>query len=118
MSTSTRKHHYIPIVGMFRTYQRRYLRYDLIAGLVLASMLVPQGMAYAELTGLPAVTGIYTTIAALIAYAVFGPNRQLVLGPDSSLAPVIAVVILPLAAGDMVMAVALASALSIIAGLI
>lgn len=118
MSTPVRKHHYIPIVGMFRTYQRRYFRYDLIAGLVLASMLVPQGMAYAELTGLPAVTGIYTTIAALIAYSVFGPNRQLVLGPDSSLAPVIAVVILPLAAGDPATAVALASALSIIAGLI
>jgi len=103
---------------MFRTYQRRYLRFDLVAGLVLASMLVPQGMAYAELTGLPAVTGIYTTIAALIAYSVFGPNRQLVLGPDSSLAPVIAVVILPLAAGDPATAVVLASALSIIAGLV
>lgn len=80
-------------------------------------MLVPQGMAYAELTGLPAVTGIYTTIAALVAYAAFGPNRRLVLGPDSSLAPVIAAVIIPLAAapGE---AVALASAMSIIAGLV
>lgn len=80
-------------------------------------MLVPQGMAYAELTGLPAVTGIYTTIAALIAYAVFGPNRRLVLGPDSSLAPVIAAVIIPLAAGPDE-AVALASAMGIIAGVV
>jgi len=108
----------IPVVRTIRDYQRSFLRFDLTAGLVLAAMLIPQGMAYAELTGLPAVTGIYTTIAALIAYAVFGPNRQLVLGPDSSLAPVIAAVILPLAAGDVVLAVALASALSLLAGVI
>jgi high affinity sulfate transporter 1 len=103
---------------MVRTYRRGYLRYDVVAGLVLATMLIPQGMAYAELTGLPAVTGIYTTIAALLAYSVFGPNRQLVLGPDSSLAPVIAAVILPLAAGDTALAIALASALSLLAGLV
>lgn len=103
---------------MIRTYKRGYLRFDLVAGLVLATMLIPQGMAYAELTGLPAVTGIYTTIAALVAYSLFGPNRQLVLGPDSSLAPVIAAVILPLAAGDFTTAVALASALSIVAGVV
>lgn len=100
-----------------RDYNRSTLRYDLIAGLVLATMLIPQGMAYAELTGLPAITGIYTTIAALLAYSVFGPNRQLVLGPDSSLAPIIAAVILPLAAGDEAAAVALASTLSLFAGL-
>jgi high affinity sulfate transporter 1 len=86
-------------------------------GLVLATMLVPQGMAYAELTGLPAATGIYTTIAALFAYSVFGPNRSLILGPDSSLAPVIAAVVLPLAAGDRESAVLLASAMSVLAGL-
>lgn len=108
----------IPLVGTLRSYKRAYLRFDVVAGVVLATMLIPQGMAYAELTGLPAITGIYTTIAALVAYSLFGPNRQLVLGPDSSLAPVIAVVVLPLAAGDAASAVALASALSIIAGLV
>lgn len=108
----------MPVVRMFRTYKRAYLRFDVVAGLVLATMLIPQGMAYAELTGLPAVTGIYTTIAALVAYSFFGPNRQLVLGPDSSLAPVIAAVILPLASGDVALAVALASALSIVSGLV
>lgn len=106
-----------PIVGTLRNYRRDLLRPDLIAGVVLATMLVPQGMAYAELTGLPAVTGIYTTIAALVAYAVLGPNRHLVLGPDSSLAPVIAAVVIPLAAGPDD-AVALASAMSLIAGLV
>lgn len=107
----------IPIAATLRGYERAWLRPDVVTGLVLATMLVPQGMAYAELTGLPAATGIYTTVAALFAYSIFGPNRSLVLGPDSSLAPVIAAVILPLAAGDRATAVVLASAMSILAGL-
>ncbi len=108
----------VPIVATLRGYRAPHLRPDLVAGLVLATMLLPQGMAYAELTGLPAVTGIYTTIAALIGYSLFGPNRQLVLGPDSSLAPVIAAVVLPLAVGDSDSAVVLASMLSVLAGLV
>lgn len=103
---------------MITGYRRDYLRYDVVAGLVLATMLIPQGMAYAELTGLPTITGIYTTIAALVGYSVFGPNRRLILGPDSSLAPVIAAVILPLAAGDAGTAVVLASTMSLLAGLV
>lgn len=118
MSVEAPKTQWVPIVETVRGYQRGFIRYDLVAGLVLATMLIPQGMAYAELTGLPAITGIYTTIAALVAYSLFGPNRQLVLGPDSSLAPVIAAVILPLAAGDTATAIALASALSLLAGLV
>lgn len=108
----------VPIAETLREYDRHSIRPDLFAGLVLATMLVPQGMAYAELTGLPAVTGIYTTIAALVAYSIFGPNRHLILGPDSSLAPVIAAVVLPLAAGDPSTAVVLASAMSILAALV
>jgi high affinity sulfate transporter 1 len=107
----------LPLVATLRGYRREWARPDIATGLVLATMLVPQGMAYAELTGLPAATGIYTTVAALFAYSVFGPNRSLVLGPDSSLAPVIAAVVLPLAAGDRESAVLLASAMSVLAGL-
>jgi high affinity sulfate transporter 1 len=107
----------IPLVSTLRGYERAWVRPDVVAGVVLATMLLPQGMAYAELTGLPAQTGIYTTMAALIAYAIFGSNQRLVVGPDSSLAPVIAAVILPLAA-DHEDAVALASAMSLLAGLI
>ena len=118
MSQDIRRRDLVPVVRLIRDYRRSHLRYDVVAGLVLATMLIPQGMAYAELTGLPAVTGIYTTIAALVAYSIFGPNRHLVLGPTTSLAPVIAVVILPLAAGDIATAVALASALSIVSGLL
>jgi MFS superfamily sulfate permease-like transporter len=76
------------------------LRSDLVAGVVLAAILVPQGMAYAELAGLPAVNGLYTTVACLVGYAIFGPSRVLVLGPDSSLGPLIFAAILPLAITD------------------
>ena len=92
--------------------------HDVVAGLVLTALLVPQGMAYAELAGLPAITGLYTSILCLVGYAVFGPSRILVLGPDSSLGPMIAATILPLvgADGDPARAVALASMLALLVG--
>ena len=91
----------MPGVHAARTYQTKWLPRDLIAGVVLVTLLVPQGMAYAELAGLPAITGLYTTVVCLVAYALVGPSPILVLGPDSSLGPMIAAVVLPLAAeGD------------------
>jgi high affinity sulfate transporter 1 len=102
-----------------RSYERGWLRSDLVAGVVLAAILVPQGMAYAELAGLPAVTGLYTTIACLVAYAVFGPSRVLVLGPDSSVSPLILATITPLiVTGDPGSAIALAGLLAVLVGLI
>jgi high affinity sulfate transporter 1 len=100
------------------SYRASWLRKDLVAGLVLVTLLVPQGMAYAELAGLPPITGLYTSILCLTGYAVFGPSRILVLGPDSSLGPMIAATILPLvgANGDPARAVALASMLALIVG--
>jgi high affinity sulfate transporter 1 len=100
-------------------YQRRWVSRDVVAGLVLSALLVPQGMAYAELAGLPAVTGLYTSILCLIGYALVGPSRILVLGPDSSLGPMIAATILPLvgADGDPARAIVLASGLAILTGL-
>ena len=111
---------FVPGVDSVRGYHREWLSHDLIAGLVLSSLLVPQGMAYAELAGLPAITGLYTSILCLLAYATFGPSRVLVLGPDSSLGPMIAATILPLigAKGDPARAVALASMLALIVGAI
>jgi high affinity sulfate transporter 1 len=102
------------------SYNPRWLPKDLVAGLVLTALLVPQGMAYAELAGLPAITGLYTSILCLVGYALFGPSRILVLGPDSSLGPMIAATILPLVAagGDPQRAVALASALALMTGAI
>src|SRR5918911_2760023 len=99
-----------------RGYRRPWLVKDLVAGVVLTALLVPQGMAYAQLAGLPSITGLYTTITCLLAYAVFGPSRILVLGPDSSLGPMIAATVLPLVAadGDPARAVALASVLALL----
>src|SRR6201989_103378 len=109
---------FVPGLRAVATYDRTWLPHDLVAGVVLATLLVPQGMAYAELAGLPAINGLYTSILCLVGYAVFGPSRILVLGPDSSLGPMIAATILPLigANGDPGRAVALASALALLVG--
>jgi high affinity sulfate transporter 1 len=106
---------WVPGLQVISSYRRQWLLKDVIAGVVLTTLLVPQGMAYAELAGLPPITGLYTSILCLLGYAVFGPSRILVLGPDSSLGPMIAATILPLVAanGDAKRAVALASILAI-----
>src|SRR3954466_11232776 len=111
---------FIPGIDTFKSYRMAWLRSDLIAGLVLATLLVPQGMAYAELAGLPAITGLYTSMLCLVSYAIFGPSRILVLGPDSSLGPMIAATILPLVAsgGDPERAVELAGMLALLVGVI
>jgi high affinity sulfate transporter 1 len=107
-----------PGLGLLSSYRRSWLSKDLVAGLVLTALLVPQGMAYAELAGLPPITGLYTSILCLVGYAVFGPSRVLVLGPDSSLGPMIAATIIPIvgANGDPQRAVALASMLALLVG--
>ena len=111
---------HVPGLVTVRTYQAGWLRSDLVAGVVLAAILVPQGMAYAELAGLPAVNGLYTTIACLVGYALMGPSKILVLGPDSSLGPLIFAAITPLvvAGDDPATAIALAGMLAILVGLI
>ncbi len=110
---------WVPGIAAARSYRRSWLRSDVVAGLVLAAILVPQGMAYAELAGLPAVTGLYTTIACLVGYAIFGPSRVLVLGPDSSVSPLIFAAIAPLlVAKDPGSAIALAGMLALLVGLI
>jgi high affinity sulfate transporter 1 len=110
----------VPGLRLLTSYQRQWLLKDIVAGVVLTTLLVPQGMAYAELAGLPPITGLYTSILCLLGYAVFGPSRILVLGPDSSLGPMIAATILPLIAanGDTKRAIALASMLAIMVAVI
>src|SRR6476469_8251355 len=107
---------WLPGVRTAMEYRRAWLWPDIRAGLVVTALLIPAGMGYAEVAGLPPETGLYATIVPLFAYAVFGPSRILVLGPDSSLAPIIAASILPLAIGDPDRAVALAGLLAIMVG--
>ena len=107
---------WVPGVGIARHYKRSWLWPDVRAGMVVTALLIPAGMGYAEVAGLPPETGLYATIVPLVAYAIFGPSRILVLGPDSSLAPIIAASILPLALGNGERAVALAGLLAIMVG--
>jgi high affinity sulfate transporter 1 len=107
---------WLPGLHVLLHYQRGWLPKDLVAGLVLSAMLVPVGMGYAEAAGVPAIHGLYATIIPLLVYALLGPSRVMVLGPDSTLAAVIASLILPLAGGSVERAVALAAVLALLSG--
>src|SRR6187431_3290623 len=98
---------WLPGLKTLQQYEASWLPHDIVAGLVLTTMLVPVGIAYAVASGVPGIYGLYATIIPLLAYAVFGPSRILVLGPDSSLAAVILAVVLPRSGGDPQGAVAL-----------
>ena len=118
MTTGTGLLRWLPGLQTLRGYQPAWLPSDVLAGLVLTTMLVPVGIAYAEASGVPGIYGLYATIVPLLAYALFGPSRILVLGPDSSLAAVIASVVVPLSLGDPQRAVALAGMMAIVSGLV
>jgi high affinity sulfate transporter 1 len=116
MEASREAGRWLPGLQTLRTYHRSWLPRDVVAGIVLTALLVPAGMGYAEASGLPAIYGLYATMVPLVIYALVGPSRILVLGPDSSLAPLIAAAILPLAAGNEAEAVALAGMLAVFSG--
>src|SRR6186713_2534279 len=107
---------WLPGLQTLRSYDAGWLPADLVAGLVLTTMLVPVGIAYAVASGVPGIYGLYATIVPLLAYALFGPSRILVLGPDSALAALILAVVLPLSAGDPGRAVLLASMMAVVTG--
>jgi high affinity sulfate transporter 1 len=107
---------WLPGLDTLRRYDRAWLPHDIFAGIVLATMLVPVGIAYAAASGLPGIYGLYATIVPLLAYALFGPSRILVLGPDSALAGVILGVVTPLAGGDPLRAATLAGMMAIVSG--
>lgn len=115
---TSRLRHWVPGVRVLETYRPGWLQHDLLAGIVLTAMLVPQGMAYAELAGLPAVTGLYATMVPLLAYFVFGPSRILVLGPDSAVSPVVAAAIIPIAGASAADRMETAALLALLVGAI
>jgi len=87
---------WLPGLVTLRRYQPAWLIHDIAAGVVLVTILVPVGIAYAVASGVPGIYGLYATIVPLLAYALFGPSRILVLGPDSALAAIILGVVFPL----------------------
>jgi high affinity sulfate transporter 1 len=109
---------WLPGLAILRQYQAGWFVHDFVAGLVLATMLVPVGIAYASASGLPGIYGLYATVVPLLAYALFGPSRILVLGPDSSLAAIILGVVAPLSGGDPSRVVALAGMMAVVSGTI
>ena len=117
-SRATDRFRWLPGLALLRSYESSWLPRDIIAGLVLTTMLAPVGVAYAVASGVGPIYGLYATVACLLAYAVFGPSRILVLGPDSSLATIIFGVIAPLSAGDPGRAVALAGMMALVSGTI
>ncbi len=109
---------WVPGLLTLKQYQASWLRHDIVAGLVMTTMLVPVGIAYAEASGLPGINGLYATIVPLLAYALFGPSRILVLGPDSALAAVILAVVVPLSAGDAQRALDVGGLMAIVSGIV
>jgi high affinity sulfate transporter 1 len=109
---------WLPGLRVVRTYRREWLARDVYAGLALGAVLVPAGMGYAVAAGLPAVAGLYATVVPLLVYALVGPSRIMVFGPDSSLAPLIAATVVPLAGADVDRLTSLAAALALFAGAI
>ena len=109
---------WLPGLVTLRQYEPSWLKHDVVAGIVMTTMLVPVGIAYAQASGVPGINGLYATIVPLLAYALFGPSRILILGPDSALAAVILTVVLPLSGGDATRAVALAGMMALVSGLV
>jgi len=109
---------WLPGLVTLRQYEPSWLKHDVVAGIVMTTMLVPVGIAYAQASGVPGINGLYATIVPLLAYALFGPSRILVLGPDSALAAVILTVVLPLSEGAATRAVALAGMMALVSGLV
>ena len=107
----------MPGIGLVRTYNRNWLKADLVAGVTVFAILVPSCLAYGELAGFEPVIGLYAALVAMIAYALFGSSRQLIVGPDATIAILIALIVAPLALGDSARYAALAAALTILIGL-
>ena len=106
----------LPVTGHLRGYVRRFLRPDALAGLTVAALAIPSGMAYAELAGLPAVVGLYALLLPVVGYALVGSSRQLVIGPEASISLLVGVAIAPMADGDPSRYAALAAMLALLIG--
>ncbi|OCG34614.1 sulfate permease [Gilliamella sp. Imp1-6] len=107
----------MPGLGSLLQYKREYLNFDIKAGLSVAAVSLPVSIAYAELTGVGAIAGLYSTILPLIVYALFGSSKQLIVGPDTATCAVVAAVVFPLAANDPILRWQLVIILTIMIGI-
>ncbi len=107
----------LPVVEWIRTYPIRYLGADLLAGLVVAALAMPQSLGYAAIAGVPVLVGLYSIPLALIAYALFGSSPRLVVGPVSTVSVLSGSLVADLSGGDPDRAVAMTSALALSAGI-
>ena len=105
-----------PGLASLLRYDRSWLPNDLLAGISVAAIAVPISIAYSQLAGVPPVNGLYAGILPLVAYAIFGTSRQLILAPDAATCAVVATIVAPLAAGNPDQIVPLTMAVSMIAG--
>lgn len=91
----------IPLINTIKHYKKPWLRKDLIAGITVAAVAVPQAMAYSQLAGLPLITGTYTALISMLLFAVFTTSRLAgIVGPDAAMAALTGAAILPLASGN------------------
>jgi SulP family sulfate permease len=109
---------YIPIIGWARSYQRAWLRDDLISGIVVGAIMIPVAMAYAQMAGVPVQAGLYAAIVGMTAYAIFATSRHLKITTSSTMSIMSIAVVAPLAAGDAAAFMALSSALALTVGII
>src|SRR3954469_16927589 len=116
MIATDRSSNWMPGVEQFLRYRPGWLRGDVLAGLTVTAYLVPQVMAYSTLAGLPAVTGLWTAIVALVVYVLFGSSRQMPVGAELTTAVVPSAVLAPIAAGDGVRYGVLAATLAVLVG--
>jgi high affinity sulfate transporter 1 len=109
---------WLPGLHVFRTYDKNNLSSDVIAGISVAAVAIPIGIAYAGLAGAPPVVGIYSCLAPPIMYALFGSSRQLIVNPDAAACTIVAATTAPLAAGDVLRYADLSILLTLFTGLI
>jgi sulfate permease, SulP family len=109
--------HFVPGVRVVKEYKLTWLPSDLAAGVALGTVMIPVGLAFGQLAGLP-MAGLYTAIFPLLAYALFGSSRQLIVSPDASMALLVAVSVMPLAGGDTTRFALLAGALAVLIGVV
>lgn len=108
---------WMPGLARLRDYRASFLPHDLAAGLTLGAVLVPVGLAYGEMAGMP-LAGLYGSMLPLLAYALFGSSRQLVVGPDTAMSAIVAVIVLPMAVGDPARLAVLVAILGVMVGIL